>query len=180
MACRAVVSAVRAWHRVGDRDPRAIVDRVEPTWLQMIRPSTADDCAATCLFALASADGSLHVAGLGDGIAVVRTAGAVDWVVGPRDVGFGNETQSLGAGADWRVATFGWVSGDVAMLATDGVADDLLPERVGDFVDWIVGSFSSLAPQARWRAVARELAEWPTPKHQDDKTLAVLTAGAKP
>ena len=61
------------------------------------------------------------------------------------------------------------------MLATDGVADDLLPERIDGFVQWLMDDFAGMAPSQRWRALQRELKDWPTPHHTDDKTLVVLT-----
>ena len=41
------------------------------------------------------------------------------------------------------------------MLAVDGVADDLLPERIDDFVTWLIDEFATLPAQRRWRALRR-------------------------
>jgi hypothetical protein len=66
----------------------------------------------------------------------------------------------------------------IAVIATDGVADDLLPERFDSLCDWLIGTFEHQKPAERWRALAAELKNWPTPKHLDDKTIAVLHAPA--
>ena len=35
-------------------------------------------------------------------------------------------------------------------------------------------TYCPLAPAERWRRVAKDLRNWPTPYHRDDKTLAFL------
>jgi len=175
MACRAVLDAVRAWHKAGTGVVDDLLQRIEPLWVERIAPAMARDCAATCLFALAHSRGQVHVAAIGDGMAVHRTRdGRVEWVVGPRAVGFANETEALGQGSLWTRRSFLRADGDVVVLASDGVADDLLSDRVDGFVSWLMEEFAALLPSRRWRALRRELMEWPTPHHTDDKTLAVL------
>jgi len=175
MACRAVLDAVRSWHKAGARDLDELLVRIEPVWCSLIAPSTARDCAATCLFALAHAYGQVHVAAIGDGLALLRTKRGLEWIVGPRSGGFANETAALGHSASWTSRSFPRAGGEVVVLATDGVADDLLPERIDGFVQWLMDDFAGMAPSQRWRALQRELKDWPTPHHTDDKTLVVLT-----
>ncbi len=174
MACRAVLAAVRSWHKTGAGDLDELLIRIEPAWRALIAPSTACDCAATCLFALAHAYGQVHVAAIGDGLALLRTRLGLEWIVGPRSSGFANETAALGSSASWTSQSFPRAGGDVVVLATDGVADDLLPERIDGFVQWLMDDFGGMAPNQRWRALQRELKDWPTPRHTDDKTLVVL------
>jgi serine/threonine protein phosphatase PrpC len=174
MACRAVVEAVRAWHKSGAPSLGELLDSIEPLWTALIAPSTAHDSAATCLFALAHARGQLHIAAVGDGLAVLRTKKGIEWVSGDRGAAFANETDALGNTASWTSRSLPRATGDVVVLATDGVADDLLPERFDGFVQWLMDEFSVLSPSQRWRALQRELINWPTPHHTDDKTLAVL------
>lgn len=174
MACRAVLDAVRAWHKAGAHCLDDLLGRIEPLWCSLIAPAIARDCAATCLFALAHVRGQVHVAAIGDGVALLRTRRGLEWVVGPRAAGFANETDALGHSAPWTSRSFPRAGGDVVVLATDGVADDLLPERIDGFVQWLMDDFAGMAPSERWRALQRELKEWPTPHHTDDKTLVVL------
>jgi hypothetical protein len=174
MACRAVVETVRAWHKAGANGLEALLVQIEPHWLALIAPSSARDCAATCLFALAHSCGQVHVAAIGDGLALIRTPRGLEWIVGPRAGGFANETHALGYSASWTSRSFPRVGGGVVVLATDGVADDLLPEHIDGFVQWLIDDFSGMVPTQRWRALQRELKDWPTPHHTDDKTLVVL------
>jgi hypothetical protein len=60
----------------------------------------------------------------------------------------------------------------VLLLATDGVSEDLEPDRIGDLAAWVVDELACLAQPGR--ALAHELRNWPVPHHQDDKTLLAL------
>jgi serine/threonine protein phosphatase PrpC len=172
--CVATLRAVRAWHKGGTRSIDDLIGRIEPLWLEEIAPLQRSDCAATCLLALAHADGMAYVAALGDGMAAVRTRGVVERVEHPRGSGFSNETQVLGGGGVWAKRCFESSKVDMVVLASDGVSDDLRPDRLSDFVAWLKDEFASLQPVTRYRALRRELTEWPTPRHLDDKTIAVL------
>ena len=60
------------------------------------------------------------------------------------------------------------------LLATDGIADDLDSFRLGEFIHFVRSTYCPLAPAVRWRRLAYDLRNWPTPYHSDDKTLAFL------
>lgn len=173
-ACVATLRAVRTWHKDGTGSLDDLVARIEPLWLEEIAPFDRSDCAATCLLALAHVGGKAYVAAIGDGMAAVRMRGAVERVEHPRGSGFSNETQSLGSGGVWARRCFECSEIDMAVLASDGVSDDLRPDRLDEFVAWLKDEIAALQPLARWRSLRRELTEWPTPRHLDDKTVAVL------
>lgn len=173
-ACVATLRAVRDWHKAGTRSLDDLVGRIEPLWLAEIEPFHRSDCAATCLLALAHVGGSAYFAAIGDGMLAVRMRGVIERVEHPRGSSFSNETQSLGSGGVWATRCFERSEIDMAVLASDGVSDDLRPDRLADFVAWLNDEFAHLQPLARWRSLRRELAQWPTPRHLDDKTIAVL------
>ena len=90
--------------------------------------------------------------------------------------GFTNESCALGITSDvsvWTKITLDRGARSI-VLCTDGVADDLLPNRFGDFLDWLVTEAKPEPPQKRRRMLERALREWPTPNHLDDKTVAVV------
>lgn len=176
-ACKAVLKAVRQWHHDEPGGDIGLVELVSRVWHEDIAPCTAHDCAATCLIALMRPAGELIAAGVGDGMIIVKLPGEpVQWLVGPRAAGFGDETDSLGMDPSWRIRRLDCSGGATVVLATDGIADDLLPERIDGFVDWLVEDYAGMAPRSRWRALGRELRAWPTPQHLDDKTLVVIHA----
>lgn len=179
VACRAVCGAVRAWR--GDRVVLSrLLEQIESDWRRGIAPANPRDSAATCLFAWMRPMGQLIVAGKGDGMAVaIRPHRKPHWVVGPRLLGFANETAALGPTVEletWKHWSSKGSSEIAVVLATDGVSDDLLPDRANDFLSWLIAQTQRRAPSARSRAIRHQLLNWPTPNHLDDKTLAVLLA----
>ena len=181
-ACAAAREAVTRWASVEGAQTSYLAHLIEVLWRLRIHPSDPHDAATTCLLAFARSSGSLVVGGVGDGFAVVRTGrDPVVVLVGDRREGFSNDTTGLGVSTGpkaWRLETFpATAQVRLAVLASDGVADDLIPERLDGFCDWL-GALEPLAPVARWRRLAAELQAWPTPKHLDDKTIAVLKSGA--
>ena len=181
-ACRALRRAAHLWPggtSPADRaDPTHLVRLVEILWRLDLTLRAPSECATTCLFALREPDGRLLFAGLGDGLAIVRKAGGGVVTFGGRGPdAFGDETLALGTPHridDWWIATEPPDRGRTVVLATDGVADDLAPERLDAFTDWLASDVGRLAPATRWRRLCRELRAWPVPRHLDDKTVAVL------
>lgn len=174
-ACVATLRAVRSWFSDGGRSVEQLLPRIEAFWLEEIAPHDRTDCAATCLMALAHRDGGTYVAALGDGMAAVRTGRTVERIEFPRGSAYLNETMSLGGSGAWASRRYGVSEVDAVVLASDGVSDDLRSDRIADFVAWLTDDIAPMQPQPRWRQLCRELHNWPTPNHLDDKTLAVLS-----
>ena len=183
-ACAAAREAVLRWAEAHEAPVSYLVHLIEVLWRLRIHPSEPKDAATTCLLALARASGQWVVGGVGDGLAVVRTGDApATQYIGDRNGGFGNETLALGLSRGskaWNLSVLPPTKAErIAVLATDGVADDLLPEKLEAFCDWLIDDFQALAPGPRWRRLQSELLGWPTPKHLDDKTIAVLKVFAE-
>lgn len=178
-ACKAAKKALLEWRPDFGPCDRALPCAITAAWLASLGEFDPSDCCATCLFALWLHDGTCVLGGLGDGLAAAHTAGQGLCIpLGDRGNGFANETVALGSHCTeeaWRITQLAPTRRRRAvMLATDGISDDLLPERVGEFMDWLVRRFGRMAPRARAQALRAELMAWPTPRHSDDKTVAVL------
>ncbi len=178
MACRAVKDALKPWASAENAPCATLLRLVHLFWGLRVLPNKEEDSAATCLFAVVVPSGKLTIAKLGDGIAAIRNADGSLEIVGDERQGFSNQTTGLGIAKstkDWAVITKPCLLPDTAvLLATDGIADDLLGDRIGDFIHTLVTEFGSMAPLQRRHALERELRNWATPNHLDDKTLAVL------
>lgn len=163
-------------------DPKHLVRLVEILWRLALPPRSPADCASTCIFALREPDGHLLLAGLGDGLALVREGdGDVTNFGGRSPDCFGNETLALGAPHridDWWIETRPPGPGRLVILATDGVADDLDPKRLDVLVNWLSTEVGRLAPATRWRRLCAAPRDWPVPGHVDDKAVAVLAEPA--
>ncbi|MFC1997827.1 PP2C family serine/threonine-protein phosphatase, partial [Chloroflexota bacterium] len=177
MACLAVSDATRIWSD-SNSSLSDIFRLIKILWEIKIAPHSPRDCATTCLFALVRYGKDVIIAGLGDGLGVIRHPnGNMNYVIS-RETEFSNLTTGLGLDhkiEDWNVRRFNELPfGSAIMLATDGIADDLLPERVPDFIKFLIDEFGHKPPKDRYFALRKILFDWPTPNHQDDKTLAIM------
>jgi serine/threonine protein phosphatase PrpC len=179
-ACGAVPEAVRAWARHPGADASLLLGLVHLFWRARLGSCAPDQAATTCLFAFMRGDGSGVVAQLGDGVILMRDPDGVRPLQERGADSFTNTTLALGItksiGA-WSTRILAPSCRSV-VLCSDGVADDLLPDRYRDFVGWLEGEISPLPVATRRRRLARELDRWPTPGHIDDKTLAYLARSA--
>lgn len=177
-ACAAVKEAVSRWSKADGAPVSYLSHLIEVLWRLRLHPMEPANAATTCLLTLATARGTWVVGGVGDGLALTRSGSELRVIIGDRGEDFANETAGLGASKGpraWTLAELPPTNDErIAVLATDGVADDLLPERLDGFCDWLIDTFQHLTPKERWRTLAAELRDWPTPGHLDDKTLAVL------
>ena len=181
-ACRAVKEAVLRWAKVDYAPLSYLPHLIEVLWRLRIHPTEPSSAATTCLFAFASENGRWVLGGIGDGLALARTGLELCTVIGNRGKGFSNETTGLGVSPGpraWQLVELPPTQQDrMAVLATDGISDDLIREKLDGFCEWLADSFHGLSGAERSRALASELRVWPTPGHLDDKTLAVLHAPA--
>ncbi|MCW2311425.1 hypothetical protein M2244_001153 [Rhodoferax antarcticus] len=129
------------------------------------------------MFAVVTTDGRLLLAQLGDGLVLLKGPQGTTTLEPPNDR-FGNTTTGLGIAADVREWRFhfeqNFTGAASILLATDGVADDLLPEKRTDFLTFLVNQYAKQPARQRAHAIAKQLRAWPTPRHLDDKTVAVL------
>lgn len=133
------------------------------------------DAVSTCLLAWGQPDGRYRLLQLGDGLILGDPAPARGLV--QRDHGgFCNETNGLGISCqidDWTCARGRLVRpGDALALMTDGISDDLT--TLEGFVPALVRQLRSRGARSARATMSRDLESWPTPFHQDDKTIALI------
>ena len=178
-ACDSAINAARLWIKEPSVEPSWICRWLEAQWRFAVAPHEPNQCAATChLFAVHDAQ-ELIYAGLGDGMALFQVGDhPVQCLSARRPEDFVNESLALGSNhrlTDWVLARIPLPPAPwIAILATDGVADDLRPEKLDSFVMWLRDDLSASPKAQRALTLRRALRDWPTPGHLDDKTLAVL------
>ncbi|MBL3559111.1 MULTISPECIES: PP2C family serine/threonine-protein phosphatase [Marinobacter] len=160
-----------------EEDPRKQIEAIYKLWLKRLPVSQPALAASTLLFVACDSDGYGWLAQLGDGAALIREEGATKTLTNDR-AGFGNETEALGVTKSFGAWSHRRVAlthrGDGVVLMTDGVADDLKPETLGDFYDALLmaGVVRNKRRFRRW--IERELEAWTTRLHSDDKTLGMI------
>jgi len=175
--CKATVDGIRYWDKNDCSNVRHLLMIIQTMWTALVSKKYNDkDCSSTILFALKLNDGRLITAQLGDGIILLKKKKDCLNLSRERE-GFGNQTYALGSTWDidrWTINDFNDgrnIQGII--LATDGVADDLIKDKYFEFSQHILNIGNELY-QKRWQIIKKELRDWPTPYSNDDKTIAVL------
>lgn len=174
----AVQSAQACLRAAPSTEPRLLVTTLYRRWLQQ-RPgySQPAQAATTLLMAACDAQGRVSTWQIGDGLIVVRCAGELR-VLTPERSGFGNQTQALGVGKRWSDWHTGQAQlqapGDLVLLMTDGIADDVPAAHLPGFVDMLYQQLQRRSRRQGRRWLTHELEQWATPGHSDDKTLALI------
>lgn len=158
-------------------EPRDAIQQFYRSWLQALPDEPPGAMATTLLAAHCQADGRCRIAQLGDGFVLYRTGGVFGVLTLSRP-GFGNETDALGVTksfAAWQTKCVVLSEpGDGVLLMTDGLADDLLPERLEAFFSHLIGKVESRSRRNGRRWLEGELKAWPTALHTDDKSIALI------
>jgi serine/threonine protein phosphatase PrpC len=177
MACLSVVEAAKKYrnckYNVDD-----MLNFISANWLEKIKPYSASDCAATCLFSIQIKD-EILLGRLGDGMIVAHGRSNKDSFVldDKKQDSFSNYTNSLGKdieASEWESIKIKSSEYKAIVLCTDGVSDDIVGRYVFDFSESFVKEYSNVFFMNRTREIQKMLNHWPVPKHSDDKTIACL------
>lgn len=179
IACWAARDAMQIWTKTPSAPLSFLPKLIKLIWELRLANYNLSDYATTCIVTCLTNSGRLIIAGLGDGIALVRANNGNLSRIIHRDTDFSNRTIALGTPHqlnDWKIFEIEKVmQGTTVLLATDGISDDLMPEKYSEFVEWVMQEFTYLNPIERKKSLRKALRNWPTPLHQDDKSLAVLS-----
>lgn len=177
-AVEAACGAADAWFG-GRLSPAELPALVWKRWQQLLtgRP---EDAASTVALVAVRADSAWVAASLGD--TVFRVCPEGRGASSRARPSFADTTTALGRehrAEDWDVA-FGpmFDVGDVALVATDGVAEDIDLERIDEIGARIREVVAQGGEAAAASLLEAQLREWPTVGNLDDKTLAVVLGGS--
>lgn len=157
--------------------PREAIQGFYRDWLAALPGKEPGLMATTLLAASCNREGCCVIVQLGDGLVLYRSR-SVFGVLSHGREGFANETVALGvtkAFSAWRVAEVKLVEpGDGVILMTDGLADDLVPERLDGFNRKLIRETSKRGRRRGKRWLEQQLEAWPTAMHADDKTIGMI------
>ena len=178
-ATAAALRAARSWASASAIGPDWICRLIEAQWRFAVAPEEPQNCAATCHLLAAHSQGGLVYVGLGDGMAIFQSGNQpVQRLSNRPPSDFVNESLALGVNhriTDWTQARLPLPKAPwIAVLVTDGIADDLRPDKLDAFLKWLREDIGRKPPGKRTAALRQALRDWPTPGHLDDKTVAVL------
>lgn len=177
-ACLAVLEAAKSYQSNQQANIADILRLIHANWLVKVAPLSPSDCSATCLFAI-HIGGKITLGRIGDGMIAVCGESAKDNLIlsDNKADSFSNYTYSLHhefRPDQWETTTVECSRCKAIVLCTDGISDDLLPEKQMFFAQELYSSYMDLAPAKRKMDLRRWLNDWPVPRHSDDKTIACL------
>lgn len=168
-----VRSTLRNRKKFKNASPLAISQQIQNRWNETVG-ADYEPYESTCLWAWVSPVGQVMAAQVGDGLLLIRSQGKFS-VMTPLRQSFGNQTQTLARAkeSDWTTAECVLtLPGDGVLLMTDGISEDLVPEQLEGFFDVVFQRLRRTNKRRGKRWLTRELNEWSTPKHGDDKSIA--------
>mgnify|MGYP001765111258 CR=1 FL=1 len=175
-ACTAAMEAFRLARRAGETPSWQTIAVLRAAWHQLVARWGAENCGTTCIACFVDVHGAIFATQAGDGIVAFRHAdGRLD-ILPRKDKPFQNSTATVSSqGAkDWPVLSGSMLPGDAVFMATDGIADDLEPSKIGDFIGHLLADYLPLPPPVRAARIRTALKQWPTRHHRDDKTFVLL------
>lgn len=173
-AVRAVRLAWRHWAPAPVASSEDFIRLIEVLWRLELKETIPDQACTTCLIVGIRPDGKVILAQLGDGIIGWLNQEQYQMLSQERE-SFSSVTLSLGSPhklQDWRLQLLHAPPSNCILMATDGVSDDLRPERRSSFLLWLKQEVAS-AEDAETK-LKKALLDWPVPYHRDDKTLVLL------
>lgn len=176
--CLAVLKAAESYQNNLEANIVDILKLIHANWLVKIAPFSSSDCSATCLFAI-QIEEVITLGRLGDGMIVVHGESENSCLIlnDNKQDSFSNYTSSLQQEFkpdQWETATVESAECKAIVLCTDGISDDLLPEKQMSFAQELYSTYVDLESEKRKKDLKRWLNEWPVPGHCDDKTIACL------
>lgn len=176
-ATTCALNAARRWTELPSVGTDWLIRWFEAEWRYSLGTLDPKECCTTCWLIVSAPGLGVLVMGLGDGLAVLAEEnGELQCISGREPENFTNETAALGThhkASDWKVSFFPDNGRNrTAILATDGVADDIKDDKLDSFVDWIRSTGELKNPG---RGLRRALERWPVKAHSDDKTIAAMS-----
>lgn len=173
----AVEKAVNQWLKLEKKDNKVLLQLIHFYWNLLIGDSDFEkkDCLTTCLFAyLDKRDKKITLCQLGDGLLFFESKESTALVKSSDDYNF---TKSLGSSKsfdDWNIKHVDFDVNDFTLLiTTDGISEDLVENKEGEFAETIIQKMLQLKKNKRNVYLRQLLENWPTKYHTDDKTICI-------
>ena len=152
-------------------DSRSLITTIRDGWLNALGDIDPNDAATTCLICWGNSIGEVRYFQLGDGRII-----APEMEYSER-VSFTNETTGLGVSHTLDAWTEGAVTlarGQGIVMMTDGISEDLEEGSEQAMLKSLLRLAKYQGPRRAKKSIVRELNDWPTPSHLDDKTISII------
>ena len=155
--------------------PDDVVDALCNNFESRLRETTDEPLSSTVLFCVHLRDQGLFVGQIGDGVCAGYINGE-RFLLAAKESPFTNVVVPLTPGCPperWLIMRFPDVSDVQLLLATDGIADDILPGKESDFAVFLISMIEKTDPEQKEGKLSEILSNWETPHSNDDKTIGL-------
>ena len=163
--CKIIKKEVRYRFKHNNLNPYETIESIQKKYIKKLWPFNLTNADTTCLFVIVS-NKSILMCQIGDGL----IASKGDKIITPeiKEKDFTNETRSFGKSKkkDWnlKMITKEENQSYKLILCTDGIAEDIIIDSLGDFVEEV----------SKLKNLKTILKEWPNVYSNDDKTIVVV------
>ena len=178
---KAVVQAVHeafcAYVR-GDINRTQITKSIYRYYISILKKRYQSAASTTCLFAAYIFNQGLYLGLIGDGI-ICGSINCQPFVMQKESDSFTNIVKPLSPqrpNPTWSTKYIPEhrLNSIRLMLATDGVSEDILPNKGPDFASYLIDCISAWRTEDRQIKLTNLLEHWETPKSLDDKTIVLF------
>lgn len=178
---KAVVQAVHeafcAYVR-GDINRTQITKSIYRYYISILKKRYQLAASTTCLFAAYIFNQGLYLGLIGDGI-ICGSINSQPFVMQKTSDAFANIVKPLSPQRPNPTWTTKYIpehrlNSIRLMLATDGVSEDILPNKESDFASYLIDYVNSWRAKDRQIKLLNILENWETPKSLDDKTIVLF------
>ena len=168
--CRAVLKTFKSFSE-GVIKEEDITGAIEKNYRAALKKRHKSKAGTTCVFCVIFGD-VLYVGQAGDGVCCIDIDGAFKRTA-PKGGDFTNEVHALSGDREFNAWKFRRINIAAAkkieiMLATDGVSEDILPDKMQGFMQYVFKRAF-----AEKRGLKKLLDGWSLPASSDDKTIVV-------
>ena len=178
---KAVVQAVHeafcAYAR-GDLRRTQITKSIYRQYISILKKRYQSAASTTCLFAAYIFNQGLYLGLIGDGI-ICGYISSQPFIMQNTSDSFSNIVKPLSPQKphpNWitKFIPENRLTSIQLMLATDGVSEDILPNKETDFVGYLIDCINARREEDRQMKLLNLLENWETPKSLDDKTIVLF------
>ena len=152
-----------------------IADALCINYEKRLKETSDEPLSTTGIFCAHLMDQGLFLGQIGDGVCTGFINGERFLLTG-KDSPFANVVDPLTPGCPperWTVMRFPAINSAKLLLATDGIADDILPEKEAEFAEFLISMIEETDPDHREEKLLEVLKNWETPHSNDDKTVGL-------
>ena len=176
IACKSVIEEILNFQILSDL--QLLDGLIKTRWekeVNQLAASFIDYRTTNSFIAVFKNEKKIIVGQLGDVLVSLRIDGLFRYLLSTSK-DFSNETDCLGSGRNehFNLAIYEFGHSFDCLLATDGVADELLSEKIAPFHDYLKNKFQNIDMEFRNEVLMNEIEEFINEKNNDDKSLVYI------